>query len=207
MVQEDFIDAYRNLTYKGIAALKWVTNYCSHAKFILKSDDDIFVNTFTLIQHLKSLDKMSHTKALTTKADVQNLLLCLVWNHMPVMRTGKWKVSENDFKENYYPTYCSGSAFTMSTDVAIKMHEVSYQVPFFWVDDFYITGLLPLKAHINHTQFMSTYVLNGKKLDEKFTGPQWFTYIFSHVHDLNLVQSVWTKLVSLNEGKVSVKFY
>ena len=28
----------------------------------------------------------------------------------------------------------------MSTDVAIAMHNISYSVPFFWVDDFYITG-------------------------------------------------------------------
>ena len=35
---------------------------------------------------------------------------------------------------------------------------------------------------------MSTYVLDGRKLEEKFTGPQWFTYIFSHVHNLNKIQ-------------------
>ena len=127
--------------------------------------------------------------------------MCLVWKHMPVMRTGKWKVSEEDFKDNYYPTYCSGSAFTMSTDLAIAMHNVSYSVPFFWVDDFYITGLLPLKLNVTHKQFMSTYVLDGRKLEEKFTGSKWYTYVFSHVHDLNSIQSVWAKMVALEHGQ------
>ena len=42
---------------------------------------------------------------------------------------------------------------------------------------------------------MSTYLLNGKLLEEKFTGPKWYTHIYSHVHDLDAVQRVWNKLV------------
>ena len=139
----------------------------------------------------------------------KSILLCLVWERMKVMREGKWKIDKNEFKEDYYPTYCSGSAFTMTMSAAIRLHEVSYHVPFFWVDDFYITGLLPLNAgNITHKQFMSTYVLDGRKLEEKFTGPQWFTYIFSHVHDLNLIQSVWERMVKLAQGdkKADIKF-
>ena len=201
IVQEDFLDSYRNLTYKGIAALKWISTYCPDAKFILKADDDIFVNTFTLFRHLQSMD--------TTGIDNKGLLMCLVWSHMKVMREGKWKVDKEDFKEDYYPTYCSGSAYTMSTDVAIAMHNISYHVPFFWVDDFYITGMLPLKlGNVKHKQFMSTYILDGRKLEDKFTGPQWFTYIFSHVHNLNAIQSVWDSLVKLAQGetKPTVKY-
>ena len=194
IVQEDFIDSYHNLTYKGIAALKWVSTYCSHAKFVLKTDDDIFVNMFTLLRHMNSVYKLQDSKG---------LLMCLVWHRMKVMRTGKWKVRVEDFKDDFYPTYCSGSAYIMAIDVAIAMHRVSYDVPFFWVDDFYITGLLPLKTgYIKHKQFMSTYVLDGKKLKEKFNGPQWYSYIFSHVHDLDAVQGVWAELVKLANGLV-----
>ena len=197
LVQEDFADTYKNLTYKGVAGLKWISSYCSKAKFVLKTDDDIFVNMFTLLRHLSSLDRMG--------VDNKGILLCLVWYRMTVMRTGKWKVSVDQWKDNYYPTYCSGSAFTMSIDVALAMHNVSYHVPFFWVDDFYITGLLPLKlgGRVKHKQFMSTYVLDGRKLEEKFTGPQWFTYVFSHVHNLNAIQSVWERLVKLARGEAS----
>ena len=197
IVQEDFLDSYRNLTYKGVASLKWISNYCRHAKFVLKTDDDIFVNMFTLLRHFKSRDKLGTSRG---------LLMCLVWYRMKVMRKGKWKVGEKEFKDSYYPTYCSGSAFSMSTDVAISLHKASYHVPFFWVDDFYITGMLPLKMGIKHTQFMSTYILDGRKLEEKFTGAQWYTYIFSHVHDLNKIQSVWSRLLELESGDALPNF-
>ncbi len=78
IVQEDFIDAYKNLTYKGIMALKWISIYCSQTKYILKVDDDIVVNTFTLINHLKFLDKHRPNR--------QNTILCLLWQAMIVMR-------------------------------------------------------------------------------------------------------------------------
>ena len=35
IVQEDFMDSYKNLTFKGVAALKWISNYCQNAKFVL----------------------------------------------------------------------------------------------------------------------------------------------------------------------------
>ena len=200
IVQENFDDTYRNLTYKGIAALRWIDKYCSNAKFVLKTDDDIFVNMFTLLKHIKSVEKHE-------KESIKNsFILCLVWRRMKVMRSGKWRVDEKDWKDDYYPVYCSGSAFIMPVAVAQRLHEVSYHVPFFWVDDFYITGLLPLKAgNITHLQFMSTYVLDGRKLEERFNGQQWFTYIFSHVHNLNSIQSVWEQLVRLESGQERVK--
>ena len=76
LVQEDFIDSYRNLTYKGIMAMKWISEYCPKAKYILKVDDDIITNTFTILRHLKALE--DH-KIVGNKS-----VMCLVWNKGPV---------------------------------------------------------------------------------------------------------------------------
>ena len=84
VAQEDFADTYHNLTYKGVAALKWIDMYCSQAVFVLKTDDDIFVNTFALMRVFKRLQRSS--------VRPQGLLMCCVWYGMTVMRTGKWKV-------------------------------------------------------------------------------------------------------------------
>ena len=214
MCVQDFEDTYRNLTYKGVAALRWISRYCAHARYVLKTDDDVFVNTFNLLRHLRRLDRVSATAAAAGASPAaaggggsspRGLLLCLVWYTMTVMREGKWKVSREEWPNSSYPTYCSGSAFLMSTDVALAMHRASYDVPFFWVDDFYVTGLLPLKlgpAVVRHTQFISAYVLDGRQLQAKFTGPQWYQYVFSHVHNLNAIQSVWKTVVRLARGDV-----
>ena len=80
LVQEDFEDSYRNLTYKGIMALKWISMHCPQSKYILKVDDDIIVNTFTLLRHLKSLNSHQVTR------NKQKTVMCLVWSKMVVQR-------------------------------------------------------------------------------------------------------------------------
>jgi len=80
IIQEDFLDAYRNLTYKGIMGLKWVSTYCQQARFLLKTDDDIFVNMFSMLAHLQT--RMDG--AVIAGSRITNLLLCLVWTRMKV---------------------------------------------------------------------------------------------------------------------------
>ncbi len=36
IVQGSFMESYRNLTLKAVMALKWVTTYCSNAKYVIK---------------------------------------------------------------------------------------------------------------------------------------------------------------------------
>ncbi len=107
LVQENFEDSYKNLTYKGIMSLKWIAEYCSEAKYVLKVDDDIIVNTFTLFRHLKSLQSHELTR------NKKRTVMCLVWNRMLVQRQKdqKWYLSYDEYKYDYFGKYCSGSAF------------------------------------------------------------------------------------------------
>lgn len=45
LVQGSFLDSYRNLTYKHVSGLKWTTYHCPGATYVLKTDDDVFLNT------------------------------------------------------------------------------------------------------------------------------------------------------------------
>lgn len=46
IVQQDFLDSYRNLTFKAMMALDWLVKYCSQARYVLKTDDDVVVSAF-----------------------------------------------------------------------------------------------------------------------------------------------------------------
>ena len=46
LVQGDFLDNYYNLSYKGIMGNLWVAEFCSQAEFLVKTDDDIFVDMY-----------------------------------------------------------------------------------------------------------------------------------------------------------------
>ncbi|KAJ8950405.1 hypothetical protein NQ314_007945 [Rhamnusium bicolor] len=49
IIRGKFIDTYDNLTLKTISMLEWVDNYCPKASFVLKTDDDMFINVSRLL--------------------------------------------------------------------------------------------------------------------------------------------------------------
>lgn len=61
LVQCNSRDTYTNLTLKSIAALEWTRQYCSSARYLLKTDDDMFIDVRRL---LRFIDKVE-TEAIT----------------------------------------------------------------------------------------------------------------------------------------------
>ena len=49
----DFVDSYKNLTFKALAWQKWVTLNCNHIRYILKVDDDVIINMALLNEYLE----------------------------------------------------------------------------------------------------------------------------------------------------------
>lgn len=188
IVQENYIDAYRNLTYKGISALKWVANYCHSVRWVLKTDDDIMVNTFLLFSHLNSLSVHGFAP--------KRCIMCLVWGHMPVLRTGKWQVATSDFSGDFFPKYCSGSAFLFTPDIIADMYNISLFTPFFWVDDVYITGYLPKAIGVQHQSMASLYVFKQEQLLERMLNKT-DTAVFGHVRKINLMHRLWKEIIPM----------
>ena len=195
IVQKDFKDTYHNLTHKTVAGLSWVSTYCTKATFVLKSDDDIFVNMFALLKHLQA------------RVGAKRLLLCRTKINPNVDRSGKYKATRNDYAGKHFPTCCSGAAYVMSSDVVVDLHRLSFVVPFFWLEDVYVTGLLVAAAgDIKHTQFASTYVMDGQRLAHEFNGPQWSSFVFCHTYsNSKAFRYVWRRLVNLASGKSVAK--
>ncbi|UJR22761.1 hypothetical protein I4U23_025793 [Adineta vaga] len=194
IVQEDFIDSYKNLTFKGIMALKWISIYCSNIKYILKVDDDIVVNTFTLFNHLRYLDK-------NNPEGQKGTILCLLWTAMMVMRDSKskWYLSKEDFPFDKFPPYCSGSAFIITGDMAAKMYNASLYIPFFWVDDYYITGAVATAANVTYAQLGSLYTIPEQLAHTRFmSAKSFYTIMFGHFpNSLNNMREIWRRILTL----------
>ena len=105
ILQLFYIDSYENLTNKTLLTLEWLSYNCE-PKFVLKTDDDCFVN-------LLSLEPWLHT----LKSDILYVGKRNV--HMPVIRNPKHRnyVAVEDFSEKYYEPYCSGGGYILSGKV------------------------------------------------------------------------------------------
>ena len=46
IIQGDFLDTYHNLSYKAVMGNLWVAEFCSQAEFVVKTDDDMYVDLY-----------------------------------------------------------------------------------------------------------------------------------------------------------------
>lgn len=51
IIAEDVVDTYNNLTLKSIFMLKWVKKDCMQARFVMKVDDDAYINVENLYKY------------------------------------------------------------------------------------------------------------------------------------------------------------
>lgn len=154
IIQGTFNDTYRNLTYKAITALKWVSTNCENAAFVLKTDDDVMVDINRLIGLLKSNIK--------PKYGIYNILAGYTWTNTSVVRQkdNKWYTAYSEYPEEFYHTYCAGLAYIMTPDVIKKFYFKSFEIPFFWIDDYFVTGLLANASNVTHLSLNDRYIVS-----------------------------------------------
>lgn len=146
LLQWDYRDTFFNLTLKEVLFLEWFNQHCPHSKYILKGDDDVFVNTLRIIDFLEGLSKVK----------AKDLFIGDVINNARPHRDQKLKyfIPESVFVGKY-PPYAGGGGYLYSGELALSLYNVSQQVALYPIDDVYTgmclkkLGLVPEK----HTGF------------------------------------------------------
>ncbi|KAH9490058.1 Beta-1,3-galactosyltransferase 1 [Bulinus truncatus] len=155
IVQDSFVDSLRNLTLKTLSILNWVDIYCPKSQFVLKVDDDSYVNVPLLLDHLRFLVNTSDRNVSFIFGQLANSLV-------PIRdpRSDRF-VSLRDYKETLYPSFVYGNAYAMTAAAARALCEASGATPFFYLEDVYVTGLCSRRAGVPivHSGLFSNYRL------------------------------------------------
>ena len=140
IIQEDFLDSYYNLTLKTIMGMKWVSKYCTKAKFVLKVDDDVIVNSFSLLNYLKSMN-----------SSLSNTMICRYNPNSKVPRDklSKFYVSPEEYSNEYFIPYCDGPAYLLSIDLADSLYKQSLVQKLFKFEDVYV-GMLAANLNVSY---------------------------------------------------------
>ncbi|XP_045054434.2 lactosylceramide 1,3-N-acetyl-beta-D-glucosaminyltransferase [Desmodus rotundus] len=140
IIQQDFADSFYNLTLKLLMQFSWANTFCSHAKFLMTADDDIFIHMPNLIEYLQSLEQIG----------VQDFWIGRVHRGAPPVRDkrSKYYVSYEMYQWPAYPDYTAGAAYVISNDVAAKVYEASQTLnSSLYIDDVFM-GLCANKMGI-----------------------------------------------------------
>ena len=188
VIQEDFTDAYKNLTLKFIMGLKWVQLFCPQSRFVVKVDDDVVMDPFLLIHRLTERNGYLNRN---------NLLHCRNGNRKPKR---KWYISKDIYPYKRYPRFCQGFAVIFSSDVAAKLYKRSLATKPFWVDDLWVTGILRAKLDIPfHSSKPNRTIIEWNIDTEKWDGVgKALFYMVKKCKPCKRWHDLWSKIKSFH---------
>lgn len=137
IVQGDFVDHYHNMTLKSLLDLKVVDERCPGVRYLLKTDDDMIVN-------------LPYLLLLLANKNLERSIMGPVNVGAKVHRSGKWRLTRDEFPFASFPPYESGSAYVITGDMIHELFVTAEYVPPIFVDDVYVTGILGRILGVNH---------------------------------------------------------
>lgn len=141
MLIAHYTDTYRNLSLKVLTGLHWAVTRCSHASsddplqtsslYVLKTDDDCFVNTAVLTPFLR-----------IQPLPMSSLYVGMVLGekNSAVVRNpdSRWDVAKEQYAPAIYPAYTSGAGYILSLEVTQQLLIASRHYRPFPNEDAYI---------------------------------------------------------------------
>lgn len=151
IIQQDFMDSYKNLTIKTLMGMNWVAIHCPRASYVMKTDSDMFVNTEYLIYKL-------------LRPEIKPKKDYFTGNNMRGFgpnrnKNSKWYMSPELYPGEKYPTFCSGTGYVFSGDLARKIYQVSLSVRRLHLEDVYV-GICLAKLRIEPTPPSNAFLFN-----------------------------------------------
>ncbi|NWR49513.1 B3GL1 acetylgalactosaminyltransferase, partial [Regulus satrapa] len=128
IIRQDFMDTYDNLTLKTIMAFQWLSEFCSNARFFMKTDADVFINTPNLVKLLLQLNSSEN-----------------VFTGYPLINNVAFRgfdrkryISYEEYPFKLYPPYCSGLGYILDGKLALRTYELMGHVKPLKFEDVYV---------------------------------------------------------------------
>ncbi|XP_060085302.1 lactosylceramide 1,3-N-acetyl-beta-D-glucosaminyltransferase B-like [Ylistrum balloti] len=190
----DYMDTYKNLTLKTTSGINWAVAHCNVAEFVVSVDDDMYVATDFLIQHLKDMPQ----------AESERLYHGHLYHNTEPVRYGKkdaweskWIVTREEYPFDTYPDYIFGGFVVMSMRTVLEMSlAIPYTQPIS-MEDVYL-GIVASRLGIvaTNTDLVDYYITYSNT--EKFK-----TLIASHYYtSSHMLKKAWECHLSMVKNDV-----
>ncbi|KAJ8884535.1 hypothetical protein PR048_016392 [Dryococelus australis] len=144
-------DTYNNLTLKTISMCEWIDRFCPRAKFVLKADDDIFLNVPLLLDFIRQPEVKSAKRSVFGKL-----------NHGtgPVRYPDhKFYISPEEYPGDVFLDYMQGASYLFTGDIAGSLFRTALQMNFFRMEDIFLTGFVSERIQARKVHVDRFYVL------------------------------------------------
>ncbi|XP_007937514.1 beta-1,3-galactosyltransferase 4 [Orycteropus afer afer] len=226
ILQAAFQDSYRNLTLKTLSGLNWANKHCPMARYILKTDDDVYVNVPELVSELVrrggrwehwerstepqssgvvgNEEKKQGGRALENEPVPLLYLGRVHWRVYPFRAPeGRHQVSEQQWPVAWgpFPPYASGTGYVLSVSAVQLILRVASRTPPLPLEDVFV-GVSARRGGLTPTHCVKLAGATHYPLDRCCYGRFLLT---SHKLDPWKMQQAW-KLLDSPDGERTAPF-
>jgi hypothetical protein len=138
-------EQYEYVTEREAGLYQFIKYNCKQTKFIFKSDDDIFINSFLLLLFLNSQINSLNKYSLFGFP----IKYGLVVRHTESLVGQRYIITKDEYSCSRYPTFLSGFGYLMSFQTLSLFSNAYFtDIKPFPLSDVYFTGLLSEMFHI-----------------------------------------------------------
>ena len=138
-----------------MAILHWTETYCPQTKYTIKTDDDIFLNTYLLANLINTLlanVTLSEVKTECSSSNPPGIIYGIeiprakVVRHSrdPILEGSRYIMTRDEYPCMYYPNYMSGFGYIINAHARANLLCTFFRDKNpLQMSDVYVTGLLP----------------------------------------------------------------
>lgn len=156
VVLVNFVESYFNLTVKTIMGLKWMSKFCSSAKYVLKIDDDMPLNIPLLL------------KMVLVHGPSELFQFNIIGKRAKYLEPNrnnqtKWYLPQTYYPEKILPLFCEGPIYLLTNKLATVLLRTSESVPYFPLEDVYMGFCLRVLRNSGIKQFENSTAVTRRE--------------------------------------------
>lgn len=158
IIQGNFDESFQNLTLKVVLGLKWITDFCPDAAYLYKGDEDMFVAWPRVLMFLLQTSDRIGSPVMKQFFVGSSMTGSPRIDHPK----SRYYVNGSIYHGRFYPRYCSGGSYILSTDIIPELYKRSLVTPLIPIDDAY-QGILTEQIGVHPIHHKGFKVFFNKK--------------------------------------------
>ena len=162
VIVNNITDLYENLSLKTISAFVWLKQFCPKSKFLLKVDDDMFVQVERLLEMIKTL---------LDKNDNPRMILGNISRGWKPVRNpqSKYLITEAQYPGENYPDFATGPSYLVSIQAVQDIVPAVMEQKYIHLEDVFLTGVVAEHLGIARKN-VDEFKNNANRVPARFMG-------------------------------------
>ena len=175
VIVNNITDLYENLSLKTLSAFDWLKQFCPKSKFLLKVDDDMFVQIERLLEMIRKL--------LDTDLEPRIILGNISKNWRPIRNPqSKYLMTKAEYPGDKYPDFATGPSYLVSRQAVLEILPLAMEQQYIHLEDVFLTGVVAESLGIQRLN-VKEFQNNPKRIPIRFMGCKLTNIITLHKVD------------------------